>query len=101
MGLAMPERGPKGRRTRLAEADSLRRPVDREHLADDVRPRDGAPVAAVARLPAVVAHHEVVVVRDLLLGEVAPVAHAVQVRLVELLAVDVDEAVLAPDLLAG
>src|SRR5580765_7066770 len=80
---------------RLHQADALRRPVDGEHLSDDVLPRHRAPAARVARRDAVVAHHEVVVLRDLprrVRLEVAAVA--LDVRLVQLLAVDVDEALL-------
>src|SRR3954453_7615805 len=69
--------------------EALGRPVDREHLADDVPPRHRAPAARVARRRAVVSHHEVVVLRDLPRGvrlEVAAVP--LDVRLVQALAVD-------------
>src|SRR4051794_11176426 len=71
--------------------EALGRPVDREHLADDVPPRHRAPAARVARRRAVVSHHEVVVLRDLPRGvrlEVATVP--LDVRLVQALAVDED-----------
>src|SRR5688572_26759318 len=42
-----------------AEPDALRRPVQREHGADEVFTRDRTPVAAVTGAAAVVAHHEV------------------------------------------
>src|SRR3954454_4688185 len=76
---------PAGQRSH--DAETLRRPVDREDLADDVPPRHGAPAARVARRRAVVSHHEVVVLRDLprrVRLEVAPVL--LDVRLVQALA---------------
>src|SRR3954454_12936853 len=48
----------------LQQADALRRPVRGKGVADDPVARDGAPEAAVVRRAAVVAHHEVVVLRD-------------------------------------
>src|SRR5262245_41082932 len=50
---------------RRSEADPQRRPIDEEHLADDVVPRDGPPLARVARCAAVVSHEEVLALRDL------------------------------------
>src|SRR5829696_9537805 len=85
--------GPTGR-AMLAKADSLRRPVDREDLTDEIVARNGAPHAAVAGLRAVVAHHEVVTLGDLPRPVVLLVALAgLQVRLRESLPVDVDRAV--------
>src|SRR4051812_39118852 len=77
------------RRRRLREADALRRPIDGEDLADHVVLRKRPPHTGIARLTAVVAHDEDVVLRHLpgaalaaepVLGDVA--------RLVEGLAVD-------------
>src|SRR6266566_2771804 len=92
---------------RLPKADSLRRPVDGEDLADDVLARHRAPLARVARLDAVVAHEEVHaggdVVRLRLAEDVAlrvpPVL--LHVRLDQLVAVDVDGPRLLLDRLAG
>src|SRR4051794_39252002 len=50
------------------EADSLRRPVGREGLADDPLFGDRSPETAVVRGATVVAHHEVVVGWNLDLG---------------------------------
>src|SRR5580765_5251371 len=79
----------------LLEADAPGWPVDREDGADQVLPRNGAPAARVAGRGAVVAEHQVLVGRDGLLRNrlgVAPIR--LDVRLVQLLAVQVDEAVL-------
>src|SRR6266508_2500521 len=62
---ARPEPERSEARDKSAEADALRRPVDREHLADDVLARHGAPDARIAGRRAVVAHHEVVARVDL------------------------------------
>src|SRR4029077_8368949 len=45
----------------LAEPNAVGRPVDEEHDPDQLVAGDGAPGARVARLRAVVAHHEVLV----------------------------------------
>src|SRR5256714_10005814 len=66
------ERGPDGRRpeypnsraVRLLEADPVGRPVDEEDDADQLVEGHPAPGAGVARLRAVVAHHEVRARRD-------------------------------------
>src|SRR5947209_4995081 len=47
------------RRPRLQDPDPVRWPVREHRLADDPLPRDRAPVAAVLRVRAVVAHHVV------------------------------------------
>src|SRR5689334_2472704 len=115
------ERGPSGRRGMLAEVlvlsptpqrreqhqpedaraggdhvqrDPVRRPVGGEDLADQVRAGHGAPAAGVAGLAAVVAHEEVVALRDVprACGRVVRTAVGLEVRLVQLLAVDVDPA---------
>src|SRR5262245_30139429 len=98
--------GPAGRAGMVAnplvERDPARRPVRREHVADQVLLRNESPDAGVAgRLP-VVAHHQVHVLRDARVGVPrrdvgqphCPVVPAVgfDVRLVQLLAVDVNEA---------
>src|SRR6266508_1465507 len=84
----------------LLEADAPRRPVDREYRADEVLPWNRAPAARVARRGAVVAEHQILALRDRLARNrlrVSPIG--LDVRLVQLLAVDVDEAVLlAPGL---
>src|SRR5262245_22974368 len=86
----------------LLEADAPGRPVDREHRANQVLAGNRAPAAGVARRGAVVAEHQVLALRDRValnrLG-VAPVG--LDVGLVQLLAVDVDEAVLLAPGLAG
>src|SRR5207244_4564760 len=77
----------------LAKGDSIRRPVDREDLADQVLARHRPPLARVARRTAVVAHHEVVALWDAprrLRARVAAVG--LDVRLLQPLAVDVDVA---------
>src|SRR5438874_9673103 len=85
-----------------ANRDAARRPVRGEHLADQVALRDGAPGPRVARRAAVVAHHEVAVGRDLDRRDRARVPPArLQVRLVELLAVDEDVASALLEPIAG
>src|SRR3954452_11414051 len=75
----------------LLDREPLRRPVGRDDLADQLVVRDRAPAPRVARRAAVVAHHEVVARRDLLRPVRVGVAPLwLDVRLVELLAVDVD-----------
>src|SRR2546423_1640532 len=74
--------------------DPGRRPIGKKDLADQVLAGDGPPDARVARRGAVVAHEEVAVLRDRLRRlrvVVAPLG--LDVRLVQLLPVDVDEAV--------
>src|SRR5918999_3335368 len=101
IGLAM-ERRALWAAENLAEADPLRRPVDCENLADDVLARNRAPDPTVARLAAIVAHHEVLTVRDGAPreGVVVPLS-LVEVRLLERLPVDHDDAVAKRDLLSG
>src|SRR5258706_14121477 len=48
----------------LLDRDPLRRPVSRDHLADQVPARYRAPSARVARLAAVVSHEEVMALFD-------------------------------------
>src|SRR5205814_8256877 len=63
------------RTRRLEEADSIRRPVGKERLADEPALRHGAKEAAVLTVTPVVAHHEVHPLRDRdRLGEVAAAA---------------------------
>src|SRR4051812_25723253 len=50
----------------LAEGDPVRRPVDEEHDPDQLVPGHRAPRAGVAGLRAVVAHHEIRPLRDVL-----------------------------------
>src|SRR5512133_2464799 len=92
------ERGPSGRRGMLAEADSVRRPVGGEDRANQVLARHRAPAPRVARVAAVVAHEEIVAGRHapglLPVGDVALASLLLDVRLVELLVVDPDEALL-------
>src|SRR4029453_3446369 len=92
------ERGPAGRRRMLAKRDPFRRPVGREHGADQVLPRYGPPAARVARLAAVVAHEEVLALGDgpglLAVGDVLVAPLRRDVGLVQLLTVDHDEALL-------
>src|SRR5580765_1079512 len=92
------ERGPSGRRGMLAERDSVRRPVGREHGPDQVLARHGTPAPRVARVAAVVAHEEVLPDRHapalLAVGGVAVAPLLLDVRLVQLLVVDQDEALL-------
>ena len=49
---------------RRPEADPHRWPVDEEHLADQVGFWHGPPLAGVAGLRAIVAHEEVLALRD-------------------------------------
>src|SRR5688572_24027354 len=72
-----------------AEPDALRRPVQREHGADEVLTRDRTPVAAVTGAAAVVAHHEVLPFWDGHRLEVPPRVVPGHVRLREQLAVDI------------
>src|SRR6186713_1814272 len=75
----------------LVNRQTIRGPVGREDLADQVAAGHGSPLSGVARLRAVVAHHEVVAGRDLHGPELlarAPVR--LEVRLPQLLAVDED-----------
>src|SRR5256885_1679539 len=73
-----------------ANRDAARRPVRREHLADQIRLRHRSPGARVARRAAVVAHHEVVAGLDLDRVDRPRIATVrLHVRLVEPLAVDV------------
>src|SRR6185437_6885138 len=53
----------------LERRNSVQRPVDEERLADDVSARQRTPDAAVVAVPAVVAEHEVVALRDLVRPE--------------------------------
>src|SRR5512142_821430 len=72
---------------RLAKADSIGRPVDEEHGPDQLVARHGAPRAGVARLGAVVAHHEIAVPRVPDLAEVLAVGKSPgsgEVRLLQL-----------------
>src|SRR5207253_10249133 len=73
--------GARRARAMLAEADPVRRPVDGEHLADDVLPRDRSPLARVARLHPVVAHEEVLALGDLPGARLAVAAVGLDVRL--------------------
>src|SRR4029450_10337495 len=86
----------------LLEADAPRRPADREHRGHRFLPRNRAPAARVARRGAVVTEHQILAFRDLLARNrlrIPPIG--LDVRLVQLLAVDVDEAVLLAPGLAG
>src|SRR3954453_23699196 len=57
---------PVGRGRRFLEgADSVRRPVGEERVADDPLLGDGSPVAAIVAFPTVVAHHKKVTRRNL------------------------------------
>src|SRR5262249_55394165 len=91
------ERGPEGRRGMLAERDPVRRPIGRKYRADQIAARNGAPAAGIAGLAAVVAHEEVLAFghapRRPGVLRVLPAAMGRDVRLVQLVAVDVDEAV--------
>src|SRR5919204_5711312 len=70
------------------DRDPVRWPVGREDLADQVLTGNGPPHARIAGLCAVVAHHEVHPLRDLLrLVRLGVAAVGLDVRLVELLAV--------------
>src|SRR5687767_5787633 len=81
--------------TALSEADAPRRPVNREHRPHQVLAWNGAPATGVARGRAVVAEHDVGALGHRLLGDRAPVpSRVLDVRLVQLLVVDVDVTVL-------
>src|SRR4029079_14877948 len=88
MGVLIGKGGRAGRRTMLAKANPLGRPIDRENGPDQVVAGNRAPFAAVARLRAVVAHHEVAPLRNL--PAVCPVVALVRrhIRLVQPLSVD-------------
>src|SRR6476619_1113638 len=81
---------------RSPEPDPVRWPVDGEDLADQVAARHRPPLARVAGLRAVVAHHEVLAVGDrpLRIRRAGVPAVVLHVRLDQLLAIDVDEPVL-------
>src|SRR5436309_1394416 len=82
-------------RTALERADPVRGPVREERLPDDPSLRDWSPVAAIVAFPTVVAHHKKVPRRNRdLPGLVADGTARIgaDVRLVELLAVDVGAA---------
>src|SRR5438552_12324357 len=82
------------RRRRADERDPVRRPVDEEDLADDLAPGDRPPATRVAGRGAVVAHPEVVPLRDSPGGlRLGVPAVRLDVALGELLAVDVDVSV--------
>src|SRR4029453_17544646 len=85
------ERGPAGRRRMLAKRDPFRWPVGREHRADQILPRHGAPAARVARFAAVIAHEEELALGDgpglLAVVDVHVAPFRRDVGLVELLAV--------------
>src|SRR4029077_576740 len=87
------EAEPRGGREDRVQRDAVRRPVGREDLADQVLARDGAPAARIARLPTVVAHEEVRALVNLPRARrrVVQAPVGLDVRLVQLLAVDVDE----------
>src|SRR5581483_9449190 len=79
----------------LQDRDPARGPVDRDHLPDQVGARHRPPHAGVAGAAAVVAHHEVLARRHvpgLVLVRVGGAAVRLDVRLVQLLPVDPDEA---------
>src|SRR5260370_17324997 len=79
-----------------------RRPVGDEDRSDEVAARDGAPGPGVTRVRPVVAQEEVVIGGDPRPRSTLVVAQLrVDVRLLELLAVDEDGAVALGDLLAG
>src|ERR1035437_4057667 len=95
-------RRPKSRSTRLLEADPVERPVDEEDLADQSRPRHGPPNARVARLRTVVAHEEVVAHGDDPGARRLVVAtRRLDVRLLQELVVDVDDAVALGNVVTG
>src|ERR1700704_55064 len=95
MTLLIRRRGPAGRGARLAKTDPGRRPVDEEHLADEVPPRHRSPDPRIARRRPVVAHEEVVARQDPgpRAGRLVVAPGGLDVGLVELLAVDVHVAV--------
>ena len=74
------------------EADAVRRPVRRENLADEVLARHRPPLPRVTGLGAVVAHHEVVPLRDRQRPELGAgqAAFGFQIGLLQSPAVDVD-----------
>ena len=74
----------------LEEANSAEWPYSHECLTNDAGSRYGAPVAAVARLGVVVAHHEIVVRGDNDVANCRPQWIEVGPRLLEGLAVHVD-----------
>src|SRR4051794_31126851 len=93
----------------LVERDSARGPISGEHVPNQVLARDQAPRPGVAGRLSVVAHHQEVALRDprvlvprRQVGEADRAVVAAigpYVRLVQLLPVDVDEALaLLPDL---
>src|SRR4249920_1634498 len=84
---------PAERRKDRVERDPIRRPVGHEDLPDEGAPGDGPPPARVARLGTVVAHEEVVALGNVPDAGLVVATARLDVRLVELLAVDVDEPV--------
>src|ERR687898_1708068 len=91
-----------GRGGMLAQRNPVRRPVGREDLADQILARNRPPAARVARLGAVVAHHEVGVVGDRLrLVRLEVAATLRDVRLNQPPPVDVHDAVALLPRLAG
>src|SRR4249919_3730697 len=93
MIVLMGKRRPEDRGGILADADPIRWPVGREDLPDEVLPRHRPPFARVARLGSVVTHHEVLPRGNIeRLGTAGVAAVLADVRLIELLAVDVDVA---------
>src|SRR4051794_32722749 len=97
---------PVGRGRRFLEgADSARRPVGEERVADDPLLGDGSPVAAIVALPTVVAHHKKVARRNLdgfrQIAEFVAARALVQVLLLDLLAVHVGAVVPDRDRVAG
>src|SRR4051794_16367186 len=83
-------------RQNRVQREPVRRPVGREDLADQLLARNRAPAARVARLIAVVAHEEVLALRHRpgTGGGITRTAILLDVRIVEPLAVDVDESAL-------
>src|SRR3954453_16174577 len=82
---------------RSAERDPVRRPVGHDHRPDQVLARDRAPHARVARVAAVVAHHEVLTLRDVPLAGRAPAAAELHVLLLDQLPVDSQPAAVVGD----
>src|SRR6266496_1797290 len=74
------------------ERDPVGRPVGGENLADQILARHRSPAARVAGLRAVVAHEEVIALRDVPRVALAVAPVRLDVGLIELLAVDVDGA---------
>src|SRR6188474_3139539 len=93
MGVLIGKGGRAGRRTMLAKADPLRWPINRENGPDEVVAGDRAPLPAVARLRAVVAHHEVAPLRNLPAVRSLVALARGHVGLVQPLSVDEDGAV--------